>query len=88
MGDCHSVENSSIGRAALINVKQSEQDSGSNPDFPIKLLTCILKERNHMIEKLINRFFDYDIVGEYYNYDGTGHYYKKYLKKWKLRKRK
>ena len=39
------------------------------------------------LRRLRNRFFDYDIVGEYYDTSGDGRYYKKYLKRWRLRKK-
>lgn len=38
-----------------------------------------------MLKKLINKYFDYDIVGEYIDYDGKGHGKKKYIKRWRLR---
>ena len=40
-----------------------------------------------MLKKLINKYLDYDIVGEYIDYDGKGHGKKKYIKRYKLRKR-
>ena len=40
-----------------------------------------------MLKRLINKYFDYDIVGEYIDYDGKGHGKKKYIKRYKLRKR-
>ena len=40
-----------------------------------------------MLKKLFRRLFDYDIVGEYFDSDGNGHYYKKYIKKYRIRKR-
>lgn len=39
-----------------------------------------------MFKSILNRFFDYDIVGEYYDNDGNGHFHKKYVKKYHLRK--
>ena len=41
-----------------------------------------------MLKRLILKFFDYDIIGYYYDNDGKGTLTKKYLKKWKIRKRK
>ena len=38
-----------------------------------------------MLKKLINKYFDYDIVGCYIDYDGKGHGKKKYIKRWRLR---
>ena len=39
-------------------------------------------------KKLLNKFFDYRIVGEYYDTSDGIHYRKKYIKKYFLRKRK
>lgn len=41
-----------------------------------------------MIKKLIEKYFDYVIVGEYLDREYGNHYRVKYIKKWHLRKRK
>lgn len=44
-----------------------------------------------MLSRLILKFFDYDIIGEYYDLHrkhGKATYTMKYLKKWRLRKRR
>lgn len=41
-----------------------------------------------MIKKLIEKYFDYVIVGEYLDREHGNHYRVKYIKKWYLRKRK
>lgn len=38
-----------------------------------------------MFEKLIKKFFDYDITGEYYDTAGNGVYRKKYNKRYYLK---
>ena len=38
--------------------------------------------------KLLARFFDYDIVAEFYETGKNAHWYKKYVRKYKLRRRK
>lgn len=40
-----------------------------------------------MIKKLISKYFDYEIVGEYLESTGNGRYVKKYIRRYKLRKR-
>ena len=41
-----------------------------------------------LLAKLFGLEIDYEIVGEYYDSDGNGRYCKKYLKKYRLRRRK
>ena len=38
-----------------------------------------------MLERLLKKFFDYDIIGEYYDTTGNGVYRKKYNKKYYLK---
>lgn len=40
------------------------------------------------MRKLLARFFDYDIVAEFFETGRNGHLYKKYVRKYKLRRRK
>lgn len=39
-------------------------------------------------DDLINKYFDYEIIGEYYDNDGKGHLYKKYNRRYFRRKTK
>lgn len=39
-----------------------------------------------VLQGIINKYFDYDIVGEYLEWQ-DGKYIKKYIKRYKLRKR-
>ncbi len=39
-----------------------------------------------MIEKILKRFFDYEIVGEYLEYVGNNRYIKRYIKKYHLKR--
>lgn len=39
------------------------------------------------LKKWFLKHFDYEIVGDYLDHDGTGYYKRKYIKKWKLRRR-
>jgi len=51
-------------------------------------LTDNQKKQMDALKKWFLKYFDYDIVGEYLDHDGTGYYKKKYIKKWRLRRRK
>lgn len=39
------------------------------------------------IKRILGRLLDYDIVGEYYDTIGNGHYTKKYIKKYRMKKK-
>ena len=39
------------------------------------------------MHKLLSRFFDYDIVAEFYETGRNGHTYKRYVRKYKLKRR-
>lgn len=38
-----------------------------------------------MLKKLIEKYFDYDIVGDYLDNDGKGHMYRRYNKRYYLK---
>ncbi len=40
-----------------------------------------------MIEKVLKKLFDYEIVGEYLEYVGNNRYIKRYIKKYHLKRR-
>jgi hypothetical protein len=44
-----------------------------------------MKRIKQGIKEIINKYFDYDIVGSYLEYD-HGKFVKKYIKRYKLRK--
>lgn len=39
-------------------------------------------------DKILNKYFEYDIVGEYFDDRGDGHLYKKYIKKYHFKSKK
>ena len=41
-----------------------------------------------MLEKIVKKFFDYEITGEYLEHIGGNRYRTKYIKKWYLKKQK
>ena len=45
-------------------------------------------DQEESMGKLLSRFFDYDIVAEFFETGRNGHLYKKYVRKYKLRRRK
>lgn len=40
------------------------------------------------LKRILNKYFDYEIVGHYYDHDGEHNYKKKYNRKYYLRRRK
>lgn len=73
------------------NYRANLNDNSKDDEIPMKeqkTLNGANRKATDMIKKLIEKYFDYVIVGEYLDREYGNHYRVKYIKKWHLRKRK
>ena len=77
--------------AVATNYRANSSDKSKGEEIPMKArksLNVANRKATDMIKKLIEKYFDYVIVGEYLDREYGNHYRVKYIKKWHLKKKK